>query len=56
MVESILITLLILLLVLAIVKWALPQAGVPGNIVNLICIIIIVIAVFKIIASLGYSF
>jgi hypothetical protein len=55
MVLGILMALLICILVIAIIQWLAPKAGIPGNITQILCIIVIVLTIFKILASLGFG-
>lgn len=51
-IESLFIIIIIAALIIAVLFWLGPQAGIPGNILNLLKILVLVIALFKIIALL----
>lgn len=55
-VEVILLTLLIAFLIVAIIMWLGPMVGIPGNILNILKIIVIVWALFKLITLLIGAF
>lgn len=55
-VEAILLTLLIAFLIVAIIMWLGPMVGIPGNILNILKIIVIVWALFKLITLLIGAF
>lgn len=56
MIEALFIILIVAALLIALLQWLAPTVGIPGNIINLLKILIVVLAIFKIIALFGYGF
>ena len=55
-IEAIFITIIVAALIIAIIYWLGPMVGIPGNILNLLKILVVVLALFKLIMLLLGAF
>lgn len=53
MIQSVIMILLVAVLLIAILEWLCPMAGIPAKITKILEVIVIVLAIFKLLSALG---
>ena len=52
-IESLIILLIVAAIIIAVIKWLGPTVGIPGNIIYLLCALVVVYVIFRVIGMLG---